>query len=120
MFRRLAIRSTLLCYSLIALLGQGLHEWIDHDDDHDSAACVASVCPSLGSQVSPAHHEGCEHDADHCAICQHHSLGQIFVAAPPAEILLAVYEFLSPPAPERVVCPALFSPAQPRAPPVCA
>jgi hypothetical protein len=118
MFQRFAIRMTLLCYSVIALFGQQLHEWIEHDDgDEHPAAVVAVFSPSSGPQIAADQPNGCEHDCDHCAICQHQSLGQIFVATPPLEILLGVRELLSLPAPEPVVCPAHFSPAQPRAPP---
>ena len=120
MFHRLAIRTTLLCYSVIALFGQGLHEWIEHDDDDAQPEVAVSTCHSPGPYVLAAEHGGCEHDCDHCAICQHQAQGQFFVAAPPLEILLAVCELLSSHAPEAVICPAHFSPAQPRAPPAFA
>lgn len=118
MFHRLAVRTTLLCYSVIALFGQGLHEWLEHDDDLPVAVAV-NVHSLSGPQVTAADQHD-EHDCDHCAICQHQSQGQFFVPAPPLEILLAVCELLSTPAPEAVVCPAHFSPAQPRAPPTFA
>ena len=117
MFRRLAIRTTLLAYSVIALFGQGLHEWIEHDDNDAHPAVVVTVCQSSSPSIAAPLHGGCEHDAEHCAICQLHSQGQFFVATPPLEILLAVCELLSSPAPAAVICPAHFSPAQPRAPP---
>ncbi len=120
MFHRFAVRTVLLCYGVIALFGQGLHEWIEHDDDDAPPVAVVSACQSSGPHLSAAEHGGCEHDCDHCAICQHQAQGQFFVATPPLGILLAVRELLSSPAPEAVVCPAHFSPAQPRAPPVFA
>jgi hypothetical protein len=118
MLRKLAIRATLFSYSVIALFGQGLHEWMEHDDDASEQAASVAVCVESSNALQLSGSETHEHDCDHCAICQHHSLGQIFVAAPPAEIVLGVCELLSPPVPEPVVCPAHFSPAQPRAPPV--
>ena len=128
MFQRLATRLTLACYGVIALSGQGLplflHECGHEIADHYRPALVSPL--NVAGVSSGADWEGdndsltdrSEHDCDHCAICQHQSLGQIFVALPPVEIVLAACEVLSPLAPELVVCPAHFSVAQPRAPPV--
>src|SRR6185369_14230170 len=100
MLRRLVIHATILSYSLIALFGQGLHEWLEHGEEHADHAEIAAICvESAESSDAPqiSSHETHEHDCDHCAICQHHSLGQIFVATPPADIVLGVCELLSPP-----------------------
>jgi hypothetical protein len=145
MIRFLAARLMLVCYSAIALTGQGLHAWTDnHEHCPEAAESIASATTcghSHGSHSHCGHHHGsCHtqvaakktinrshqsgwhspghfHDCDHCAVCQHQSLGQIFVAAPPAEIVLAACEQLSEHALDAFICPALFSPAQPRAPP---
>jgi hypothetical protein len=121
MFHRLTARLLLACYGVIALFGQGLHEWIDDDDCCGDAvvatAVVADSQPSSGLQVSDGEPNGRHHDCDHCPICQHESLGQLFVAVPVADFVLRACELISPSAPESVICPALFSSAQPRAPP---
>jgi hypothetical protein len=118
MFRRFAIWLTLGCYGVIALAGQGLHSFVcEHGDHHAQAKAISGAERTV---IESDDGDCCHHDPDSCAICQHHSLGQIFVAAPPVEIVLAVCEHLSPPAPEVVYCPALVSPAQPRAPPTVA
>jgi hypothetical protein len=125
MFHRFAVRLTLACYGLIAVFGQGLHFWLEHDDDigpaHGTVALVAaaeigSTADGVLSAGAGGQHHG--HDEHDCSICQHHSLGQLFVAAPPAETALAACGFLSSSARESAHCPALFSPAQPRAPPI--
>jgi hypothetical protein len=116
--RKFAIQLTLFCYVAIALGGQGLHVFL-HDHEHDEAEHPATaVSAGLSSQPTfcPSHDD--DHDCDHCAVCQHHSLGQLFIAAPPAEILLSMRELLSAHAPQCIPQPALFSPAQPRAPPI--
>lgn len=125
MIRRIAVYLTLVCYGAIALAGQGLHSFVcEHADAHDGlqggllAGSGAFADQTPGVCAPSQDDDGCHHDADSCAICQHHSLGQIFVAAPPVEFLLALCELLSPPAPESADSPALFSPAQPRAQPV--
>jgi hypothetical protein len=147
MFRRLAIWMTLGCYGSIALAGQGLHALVcEHGEEHrqvtadprtvsekgtvpffsprpsaaDGAREKLGQSPTVLSRNAMEADDGdaCHHDADSCAICQHHSLGQVFVAAAPVEILLDVCEHLSPPAPQPVHCAALVSAAQPRAPPV--
>ena len=124
MFHRLTARLLLACYGVTALFGQGLHEWIDDDDCCGDAvvatAVVADSQPSSGPHISAGERHGSHHDCDHCAICQHQSLGQLFIAVPVAEIVLGVCELRSPCAPDSVVCPALFSLAQPRAPPAVA
>jgi hypothetical protein len=114
----------LACYGLIAVFGQGLHFWLEHDDDgelaHGGAAVVAvgetdSTVNRIRSADSDGQHHG--HDEHDCSICQHHSLGQFFVAAPPVETALVACGFVSSAGHESAHCPALFSPAQPRAPP---
>jgi hypothetical protein len=121
MVRAFTVRFVLICYSVIALCGQGLHAWIEHDDCHaDHEGSIVSAGDGLFSAdqfVVQAPDNCSHHDCEHCAVCQHHSLGQIFVATPPLETALAVCELLSPQAPEAVVSTAHFSPAQPRAPP---
>jgi hypothetical protein len=127
MNRRVTSWLTLGCYSAIALLGQGLHAWI-HDgcDEHEHSSTAAAVTPLVGYLADGAgarisdgttDDDCCQHDAEHCAICQHHSLGQIFAATPPVQGAPEVCELLSDVAPEAVNCPALYTPAQPRAPP---
>ena len=119
MFHRFKIWLTLVCYGAIALGGQGWH-LLQHDhgpDDHE-------IVESHGSHGSAGHFsldhspDDCDHDSEHCAVCQHHSLGQLFIATPPAQVVLGVCELLDSAAPDVVVCPALFSSAQPRAPPI--
>jgi hypothetical protein len=121
-------RVLLACYSLIALCGQGLHTLVD-DDCCDSAPVVAasatvesaSQLPNAADVLSGVVHSGSgshEHDCEHCAICKFHAAGQHFVAPVLTHVDLTACEILSPPAFEPVHCPALFSPAQPRAPPV--
>ena len=55
MFRRVTARLTLACYGLIAVFGQGLHEWLehDHDDGAPTAVVVGFDSPSvrISSQV---------------------------------------------------------------------
>jgi hypothetical protein len=125
MFHRFAVRLTLACYGLIAVFGQGLHCWLEHDDDGElahaqvavvAAAEIGSTADGMLSAGDGGQHHG--HDEHDCSICQHHSLGQLFVAAAPAETALAACGFVSSSAHESAHCPALFSPAQPRAPPV--
>jgi hypothetical protein len=134
MLQHLTASLILVCYSVIALFGQGLHAWLhDHGNEHrelHSLAVMASIgsaeletnrkCTgSTGQIMLDSADDNClEHDADHCAICQHHSLGQMFVAASPATVVLARCALLSTAAPEMIVCPTPFSVAQPRAPPV--
>jgi hypothetical protein len=127
MFHRVTTSLMLACYSVIALFGQGLHSFMEaHADvaaDHHRLPSVASLhVAECGAGTirevaidSPDNHS--EHDCDHCAICQHQSLGQIFVATPPVKIVLAACDYHSLPAPKSVLGPALFSVAQPRAPP---
>jgi hypothetical protein len=124
MFHRFTARLMLACYGLIAAFGQGLHFWLEHDDadgpDHSPAAVVVAEIGSPADGVPSAKPDGQHHGHDEhdCSICQHHSLGQIFIATPPAETALAACGFVSSCAQEAVYCPALFSPAQPRAPPM--
>jgi hypothetical protein len=128
MIRRATTSLTLALYGVIALAGQGLHAWVHEDCDHHGGPAAAVCGVSGGLQfdgdakpqaaVSGQADDDCQHDPDHCAICQHQALGQFFVATPPVQAALDVCELLSPLAPEAVVCPVLFSVAQPRAPPV--
>jgi hypothetical protein len=117
-FHRFAIRLTLACYSVIALFGQGLHA-LAHG--HRCNGCqVATVAVGVEGQKQPIVADADDdtaHDAEHCSICQYHSLGQILVAAPPVENPLAVCEPVSSFAPQLIVCPALYAVSQPRAPP---
>jgi hypothetical protein len=121
MVRAITVRLVLICYSVIALVGQGLHAWIEHDDCHgmhDAVVVSAIDAADSADQLVVHAPDGCaDHDCEHCAVCQHHSLGQIFVAAPPVHSVLALCELLSPHAPETVVWTAHFSLARPRAPP---
>ena len=82
MFRRVTARLTLACYGLIAVFGQGLHEWLehDHDDGAPTAVVVGFDSPSLGIQLTSAETGHHNHDEHSCSICQHHSLGQLFFA----------------------------------------
>ena len=120
MFRRLLVRLTLACYSAIALFGQGLHCWTEEGAE----ACTGH---HLAGKASPADlfghtlqspDESCRHDGDSCAVCQHQSLSQILVAPAPIENTLDVCEILKSHVRPAVVGPALFSCAQPRAPPL--
>jgi hypothetical protein len=139
MVRFLAARLILIAYSVTALAGQGLHAWIDDCDGCQEAVSVhdghshdghahghhhhdADVAQATNKHSHEAgfHSPSHSHDCDHCAICQHQSLGQMFIAEPPAELVLAVCEQFSDHAPAAIACPALFSPAQPRAPPTVA
>ena len=103
MLQRLTVWLILICYSVIALFGQGLHEWPhDHGNEHRESHSLARMalissspelethrtCPGTTGQImlDSADDDCSEHDADHCAICQHHSLGQMFVAASPATV----------------------------------
>jgi len=114
-----------VCYGVIALWGQGLHEFLD-DCDHIGQSVTAALAPAeINGQVDQAGQfvmigspNGHIHDCDHCPICQFQALGQHFSARPAAVSALAVCEVLSPIRAEPVHCLALFSPAQPRAPPV--
>ena len=113
MIRRSVARLTLVCYSAIALCGQGLHSLIE---EHGHAHLERNAFAIPAGIESPS--DDCHHDSDTCAICQHHSLGQILVAPVPVESGLEVCEAIVPRAPQFVVCQAHFSPAQPRAPPI--
>jgi hypothetical protein len=120
MFQRFATRLMLLCYSVIALGGQGLHllqHGHAHDDGDEHPPALVAAADGMPQVVDTHSHEDGEHDSEHCAVCQHHALGQLFITTPPVETVLGVCELLSTPAPETVICPTLFSPAQPRAPP---
>jgi hypothetical protein len=139
MFYRWTARVLLACYGAIALWGQGLHEFLDNDgcdqaqQSIPAAVVSVDVAPSwLFRQANPAGKlddagralvvqspsGGHSHDCDNCPICQFQALGQHFVPPPSAVAVLTVCEILSSSPAESVRCPALFSPAQPRAPPV--
>ncbi|HTQ37491.1 MAG TPA: hypothetical protein VMJ32_00590 [Pirellulales bacterium] len=134
MFYRLTARVLLAWYGVIALWGQGLHEFLDDDGCCDQAqqsapAAVASAeitaqvtLVGLSSQTGPAlavqSPSGHCHDCDNCPICQFQAVGQHFVPPPPAVAALVACEILSSSPVESIHCPALFSSAQPRAPPV--
>ena len=100
MFHRITARLLLACYGVTALFGQGLHEWIDDDDCCGDVVVATTVVadsqPASGPQFSAGEPNGSHHDCDHCPICQHQSLGQLFVAVSANEILLGVCELLSP------------------------
>jgi hypothetical protein len=127
--RRLTAGVLLACYGLIALWGQGLHALVDDDDGNccelpTQIVAAGGLAETIGSlQCASFIHAGSglhEHDCDNCPICQFHAAGQHFVAPAPTQFELSACEILSPPATESVHCPALFSPAQPRAPPAAA
>ena len=128
MFSRLTARVLLVCYSVIALAGQGLHEFLDDDGcDQVGQSAAAMIAPAQdGALVNQAESPlavraptgGHVHDCDNCPICQFQALSQHFVAPPCAEIGIAVCDYLSPGHAESVDCPAHYSLAQPRAPPV--
>jgi len=113
MIRRFVARFTLVCYGAIALWGQGLHCLIE---EHGHAHLACNSLSNLAAIESPS--DQCHHDCDTCAICQHHSLGQIFVAPVPVESGQDVCEGIASSVPQIVICQAHFSLAQPRAPPV--
>jgi hypothetical protein len=127
MHRRLTARVLLACYGMIALAGQGLHEFLDDDGcDRAGQSIPAMVVPAqYGGQTQEAGQPlvvqspggGHVHDCDNCPICQFQALGQHFVAPPPADNGLAKCNILSPSQVESAHCAVLFSPAQPRAPP---
>jgi hypothetical protein len=122
MFRRLPTYLSLVCYSAIALWGQGLHEFLDDDCDHvDQSSIVASQSAEPVSAVggySISAHQGHVHDCDNCPICQFQSMGQHFIAPLPADVGLVKCDVLSDRSTESVYCPTFHSPAQPRAPPL--
>ncbi len=118
MLRKLTLRVMLLCYGTVALAGQGLHLLVhEHERDGDEHAPVVAAADPL-QQPAASHSHDDDHDCDHCAVCQYHSLGQLFVAAPPTEIVLGLCQLLNTAAPQRIRQPAIYSPAQPRAPPI--
>jgi hypothetical protein len=127
-FRRKTAYLMLTCYGVIALWGQGLHEFLDDDGcDQVEQSVPAVVAPAQGGALAKLAEPsltvrsptgGHVHDCDNCPICQFQALSQHFVAPPCAEIGMAVCDYLSPGQAESVDCPALYSLAQPRAPPV--
>jgi hypothetical protein len=127
MLHRLTAQVLLACYAVIALAGQGLHEFLDDDGcDQVGRSIPAAVARAQSAAESQAGQTlavrvpsgGHVHDCEHCPICQFQALGQHFVAAAPAASGLALCDILSPGHVESVYCPAQFSPAQPRAPPI--
>jgi hypothetical protein len=119
MVRRFATHVLLFCYGVAVLWGQGLHEFLDDGCERsEQTATAVVVVQSVGPAGAMQSPSGChDHDCEHCPICQFQALGQHFVAPPPAESGIAVCDIVSPEQ-ESAFCPALFSPAQPRAPPV--
>jgi hypothetical protein len=134
MLQRLTVRCLLVCYGVIALWGQGLHEFLDGDDCDrpaeidrsviaaapfgDATPCFDGAVGRLVSTTSiHAPNAKHEHDCDHCPICQFQALGQHFVAAPQVIVVLVGGGVLSSDSIAPVHSPALFSLAQPRAPP---
>ncbi len=118
MIRRFAFVLALASYGIVAVGGQGLHLLMhDHGDGDDHEPSLSGTLDAASPAASHSH-DDCDHDSEHCAVCQYHSLGQLFIATPPAQVVLGVCELLDSIAPEVVVSPALFSPAQPRAPPM--
>jgi hypothetical protein len=130
-FRRKTAYLMLTCYGVIALCGQGLHEFVDDDCDQPEQSTAVSVATSPDAEPLFVHHEngsdgvvigspsgGHQHDCDNCPICQFQAMGQHFVAPPPADNGLFNCEKLSSGRIELVYCPALYSVAQPRAPPI--
>jgi hypothetical protein len=127
MIHRLTARVLLACYGIVALWGQGLHEFLDEDcgrvensalADAGSAQFVnqaTCVDRSIAVHAPSGDHV---HDCDNCPICQFQTIGQHFVAPPPSENGIAVCGILYPGKVESVYCPAHFSPEQPRAPPI--
>ena len=121
MVRRPSIWLTLICYSVISLFGQGLH-LLAHDDldaGHGECSVHEGLCNTAEAAVRCQSQHHADHDAEHCSICQHQSLGQVFAPEPPAEILLSVCEYLSVSAPEVFRCAEIYAVSLPRAPPVC-
>ena len=131
-FRRKTAYLMLTCYGVIALWGQGLHEFLDDDCDQPEQLTAVAIATSLDVQPLFVHQEngsdgtmaigspsgGNQHDCDNCPICQFQAMGQHFVAPHPADSGLINCEMLSPGRIELVYCPALYSVAQPRAPPM--
>jgi hypothetical protein len=122
MLRRKLVLPTLVCYGLIAVFGQGLHVWFEHDGeqafggDRDLVACdpfhSTHECLRTGDQHHPGHNE------QQCSICQHHSLGQFFVAESPSAIAIVECGFTTVLTHESANCPTHHLPSQPRAPPL--
>ena len=120
--RRLPAYLSLLCYSAIALCGQGLHEFLDDDCDHAEPSIVVASQPTASASesggISIGSHHGHVHDCDNCPVCQFQAMGQHFVAPLPTNIGLEKCETLSDNSTESICCPTLYSSAQPRAPPL--
>ena len=119
MIRRISIYLTLIGYGVVALAGQGLHALEHLHAEHDQIdqlsgsaelSSLADAGPAAGAVIgcqTDDDGDGCHHDAEHCAICQHHSLGQIFTALPPLAMAAELRGILSDVAPEAVICPVL-------------
>jgi len=121
MLRRKLVLPTLVCYGLIAVFGQGLHLWLAHDDelfcnDHEQVACDQLGSPQGAVRSSDQYRHG--HNEQECSICQHHSLGQFFVAESPSAIAIVECGFTTVLMRESANCPTHHSPSQPRAPPL--
>jgi hypothetical protein len=126
--RRKTAYLMLTCYGVIALCGQGLHEFLDDDCDQPEQSTAVATSPdaeplfvlheSESGAVIGSPSGGHQHDCDNCPICQFQAMGQHFVAPPPADSGLINCEKLSLRRIELVYCPAFYSVAQPRAPPI--
>jgi len=127
-FRRKTAYVMLTCYGVIALCGQGLHEFLDDDCDQPEQSTAVATSPdaeplfvlheSESGAVIGSPSGGHQHDCDNCPICQFQAMGQHFLAPPPADNGLINCEKLTPGRIELVFCPTLYSVAQPRAPPI--
>jgi hypothetical protein len=125
MLRRLPAYLSLVCYSAIALCGQGLHEFLDDDGDHPAQPNIIAVASlqttssgESGAAVSISAPHDHAHDCDNCPICQFHAMGQHFTPAPAVDVGLVKCETVSDHSTESVYGPTLYSSAQPRAPPL--
>ncbi len=70
------------------------------------------------SGLIQSHSSGSSHDCEHCVVCQHQSLGQIFAFTPPTIQGPVVCESVCSLYQQPAFAPTLRSSAQPRAPPV--
>ena len=112
MFRRSIIFTMLVCYGATALVGQGLHNCIHADASNRHGDCAGP------SQLFASADELDHHDNAHCSICQHQSLGQLYVVESQVDSASQLREFYRCRAPVRIRCLVQFSPAMPRAPPM--
>jgi hypothetical protein len=143
---RLTALGLFFLYSVTALCGQGLH-FLDADcgccseAQADDSAGHASTCAHSHRCGHPHRHTAKKsasvaadqrlrgdwpvaesqppagHDCEHCAICQHQSLGQMQGIPASAVISPIFVEFVRPLSAESALSVEYFSPALPRAPP---